>query len=140
MSPGYTFDKTNKAAHGSNIKTERILYIFAKPDGITYKMYWWLLGNGWRNNWKDFRVPIRNRTYDLKNAGRMLLPLSDKNVWSGLGRLKRFLLTRLYHFKCIQRHSIQPRLLEMLVGSFNKIRYGYSFILYSHYTENLNNL
>lgn len=40
---------------------------------------WGLLGNGWRNYWRDFRIPARNRTHDLPNAGRMVEPLKHKN-------------------------------------------------------------
>ena len=32
---------------------------------------WWLLCNGWRNYWKDFRVAGRNRTRNLHDAVRI---------------------------------------------------------------------
>ena len=31
-----------------------------------------MLGNRWRNYWKDFRVPGRNQTHNLQNGSRML--------------------------------------------------------------------
>ena len=34
---------------------------------VNERCKWWLLGNGWRNYFKDVRVAGNNRTYDLSN-------------------------------------------------------------------------
>lgn len=47
-----------------------VLVLFSNKWCTTRKC--WLVGNTWRNYRKDFRVPGRNQTHDLCNAGQML--------------------------------------------------------------------
>ena len=64
--------------------SEKIFFLFERTVikilwHISRSCKWWLLGNGWRNYWRDFRILARNRSHDLPNAGRLVEPLKHKN-------------------------------------------------------------